>query len=159
MASLIAQRERIHLPVRGTQVRSLVWEDPTGCGATKSTWHNCWACALESTCHDYGSPHALEPVVHNQRSPCKEKPSQWEGLTLQLETGPRLPQQETSPRSNEDPAQLKNKKESSSNGLKSEPPVAMNMTFFANRVFADAIKLRWSQTWLEWALIQRLVIL
>ena len=31
---------RICLPMHGTQVRSLVWEDPTYCGATKSMSHN-----------------------------------------------------------------------------------------------------------------------
>ena len=34
-ASLVAQWLRIHLPVHGTQVRALVWEDPTCRGATK----------------------------------------------------------------------------------------------------------------------------
>ena len=34
-ASLVAHWLRIHLPMQGTQVRALVWEDPTCCGATK----------------------------------------------------------------------------------------------------------------------------
>ena len=29
-ASLVVQWLRIHLPMQGTQVQSLVWEDPTG---------------------------------------------------------------------------------------------------------------------------------
>ena len=33
--SLVAQWLRIHLPMQGTRVRSLVWEDPTCHGATK----------------------------------------------------------------------------------------------------------------------------
>ena len=31
---------RIRLPMQGTQVRSLVWEDPTCRGATKPASHN-----------------------------------------------------------------------------------------------------------------------
>ena len=39
-ASLVAQWLRIHLPVQGIRVRSLVREDPTCCGATKPVSHN-----------------------------------------------------------------------------------------------------------------------
>ncbi|KAJ8797069.1 hypothetical protein J1605_001879 [Eschrichtius robustus] len=39
-ASLVAQWLRIHLPMQGTQVRALVWEDPTCHGATKPIRHN-----------------------------------------------------------------------------------------------------------------------
>ena len=39
-ASLVAQWIRICLPMQGTQVRSLVWEDPTCRGATKPMRHN-----------------------------------------------------------------------------------------------------------------------
>ena len=39
-ASLGAQWLRIRLPMQGTRVRSLVWEDPTYCGATKPVRHN-----------------------------------------------------------------------------------------------------------------------
>ena len=35
-----AQWLRIHLPMQGTQVPSLVWEDPTCRGATKAVSHN-----------------------------------------------------------------------------------------------------------------------
>ena len=38
--SLVVQWLRIHLPTQGTQVRSLVREDPTCRGATKSMCHN-----------------------------------------------------------------------------------------------------------------------
>ena len=38
--SLVAQWLRIHLPMQGTQVQSLVWEDPTCRGATKPVRHN-----------------------------------------------------------------------------------------------------------------------
>ena len=40
MASLVAQWLRICLPMQGTRVRALVWEDPTCHGATKPMSHN-----------------------------------------------------------------------------------------------------------------------
>ena len=40
-ASLVAQWLRIRLPMRGTRVRALVWEDPTCRGATKPMCHDC----------------------------------------------------------------------------------------------------------------------
>ena len=39
-ASLVVQWLRIRLPMQGTRVRALVWEDPTCCGATKHVSHN-----------------------------------------------------------------------------------------------------------------------
>ena len=39
-ASLVAQWLRICLPVQGTRVRALVWEDPTCRGATGPVSHN-----------------------------------------------------------------------------------------------------------------------
>ena len=39
-ASLVAQWLRICLPMQGTRVRALVWEDPTCCGATRPVSHN-----------------------------------------------------------------------------------------------------------------------
>ena len=38
--SLVAQWLKIHLPMQGTQVRALVWEDATCRGATKPVCHN-----------------------------------------------------------------------------------------------------------------------
>ena len=38
--SLVAQWLRIRLPMQGTWVRALVWEDPTCHGATKLVHHN-----------------------------------------------------------------------------------------------------------------------
>lgn len=50
--SLVAQWMRICLPIQGTRVCSLVWEDPTCLGTTKPVVHNYWAwvpraCALQ----------------------------------------------------------------------------------------------------------------
>ena len=39
-ASPVAQWLRIHLPMQGTRVRALVWEDPTCHAATKPVHHN-----------------------------------------------------------------------------------------------------------------------
>ena len=39
-ASLVVQWLRIRLPMQGTWVRALVWEDPTCCGATGPVSHN-----------------------------------------------------------------------------------------------------------------------
>ena len=39
-ASLVAQWLRVHLPMRGTQIRALVWEDPTCRGAAGPMSHN-----------------------------------------------------------------------------------------------------------------------
>ena len=44
-ASLVAQWLRIRLPMQGTRVRALVWEDPTCRGATGPVNHNYWAWA------------------------------------------------------------------------------------------------------------------
>ena len=40
-ASLVVQWLRICLPMQGTRVRALVWEDPTCRGATRPMSHNC----------------------------------------------------------------------------------------------------------------------
>ena len=40
-ASLVAQWSRICLPMQGTRVQALVWEDPTYRGATRPVSHNC----------------------------------------------------------------------------------------------------------------------
>ena len=39
-ASLVAQWLRIRLPMQGTRVRALVWEDPTCRGAARPVSHN-----------------------------------------------------------------------------------------------------------------------
>ena len=43
-ASLVAQWLRICLPMQGTWVRALVWQNPTCRGATGPVSHNYWAC-------------------------------------------------------------------------------------------------------------------
>ena len=46
-------RGRVCLPMQETWVPSLVWKDPTGCGAAKSMCHRYWACALEPLSCNY----------------------------------------------------------------------------------------------------------
>ena len=48
--SLVIQWLRIRLPMQGTRVPSLVWEDSTCRGAAKPVHHDCWAHALWSLC-------------------------------------------------------------------------------------------------------------
>ena len=87
---LVVQWLRIRLPMHGTWVQALVWEDPTCHGATKPVCHNYWACTLEPTSHNYWThvpqllkPVRLEPVLRN-----KEKPSQWEACAPQWRVAP-----------------------------------------------------------------------
>ena len=54
-SSLVSQWIRIHLPMQGTRVWTLVLEDPTYRAATKPVHPNFWACTLE-------------PLSHNQRA-------------------------------------------------------------------------------------------
>ena len=77
-ASLVAQWQRIHLPMQETWVRSLVWEDPTCSGATKPVYHNYWARALEPRSRNYWAykPQLLEPVLCNKRSHRNEESMQ-----------------------------------------------------------------------------------
>ena len=44
-ASLVAQWLGVCLPVQGTRVRALVWEDPACRGEAGPVSHDCWACA------------------------------------------------------------------------------------------------------------------
>ena len=78
--SLVVQWLRIRLPMQGTRVRALVWEDPTCRGATKPVRHNYWAWALEPASHNYWAhvlqllkPARLEPVLRSKRSHRNEK--------------------------------------------------------------------------------------
>ena len=82
--SLVAWWLRIRLPMQGTWVPALVWEDLTCRGATKPVNHNYWACALELTRHNYW---ARAPRAH---APQQEKPPQWEARAPQRKVTPAL---------------------------------------------------------------------
>ena len=81
----VSQWQRIYLPTQGTQVWSLVQEDPTCHGATKPVSRNYWACALEPRSHNYGTRGLplLKPVRPTACALQQEKPPQWEAHTLQ----------------------------------------------------------------------------
>ena len=57
---------RIRLPMQGTQVRSLVWEDPTVCGAAKPSAPQLLSPGATTT----------EAGVPRARAPQQEKPPQ-----------------------------------------------------------------------------------
>ena len=123
-ASLVAQWWRIHLSMWEAQVLSLVQDDCTCPGATKTGRHNYWACTLEPTsCKYWGHvQQLLNPVCPRACAPQQEKPLQWEDCTLQLESSPRLPQLEKSLHNNEDSEKPKKKKTLRWSCLKSELP-------------------------------------
>ena len=64
-ASLVVQWLRIHLPIQGIWVWSVVQEDTTCCGATKPVCHNYWACALEPRNCDKRNYHNEKPAHCN----------------------------------------------------------------------------------------------
>ena len=89
-ASLVAQWLRVCLPIQGTRVRALVWEDPTCHGATGPVSHNCWACA-SGAC----APQREAAIVR--------------GLRTAMKSGPRLPQLEKALAQKQRPNTAKNK--------------------------------------------------
>ena len=75
---------------RRYRVQSLVWEDPTCCGAAKPTLHNYWACALEPRNRN-SRAHVLQllkPEHPGARALQQEKPPQWKALSLQQRVAP-----------------------------------------------------------------------
>ena len=130
--SLVAQWLRIHLPVQGAWVWSLVWENPTCHGTTKSVHHNYWACALEPMSHNYWA-HALQILksVHSRacvpqllsihaatteahkpkpHAPQQEKPPQWENQHTTMKSSPHLSQLEKAHAEQQRPNAAKKKK-------------------------------------------------
>ena len=67
--------KRIHLPMQEKQVISLIWEDPTGCGAKKPVHHNYWACAPEPKKPNYWAhmPQLLKTSHPKECVPQKER--------------------------------------------------------------------------------------
>ena len=81
-ASLVAQWLRIRLPMQGTWVQALVWEDPTCRRATKPVCLNYWACTLDPKRHNKPAhprattePTCLEPGLRNKGNHSNEKPA------------------------------------------------------------------------------------
>ena len=90
----------IFLPMQGTQVQSLIEEHPTYLRSTQPVHHDCWAFGLEPRSHNCWahSLQLLKPLFPRACAWQWEKPPQWEDCVLQPES---------SPYSNEDPAQTK----------------------------------------------------
>ena len=106
--------------MRGTQVWSLVQEDPTCCGATKPVCRNYWACALEPASHNCWacmpqllkpthpracalqllSPHTTTTEAHAPRvgAPQQQNPLQWEARAPQWRVAPPRTATRESPR-------------------------------------------------------------
>ena len=79
-ASLVAEWLRIHparqgMPCNVGPVRCLVQEDPGCHRATEPGHHNYGAHALEPRSCNYGSLHALQPMLCSVRSHLDEKPA------------------------------------------------------------------------------------
>ena len=93
--SLMVQWLRIHLSMQGTQVQSLIREDPICYGATEPV-PNCWVHVVQLL-----KPECLEPVIH-KRGHFNDKPTppQWR-------VAPTRCNQRQPTCSKEDPAQPK----------------------------------------------------
>ena len=75
MTSLMVHWLRIHLPMQGTWVWLLVWEDSTCPRATKPMPHNYCTYMLQ----------LLKPKHPETCAPQQQKPPQWDALAPQLE--------------------------------------------------------------------------
>ena len=84
--SLVVQWLRIRPPIQGTQFQSVVWEDPTRCGANKPMHHNYWACALGPTVRNYWARmlQLLKPTRPRAHAPQLLKPAHSSARGLQL---------------------------------------------------------------------------
>ena len=82
--------------MQNTWVRSLVWEDPTCCGAAEPGCHKSWACALQLGSHNYWAHllRLLKPMRPRASARQPEKPPQGEAQAPQLERRPHSPQLE-----------------------------------------------------------------
>ena len=82
---------RIRLPVRETQVRSLIQEHPACHREAKPVLRSCWVCALESGSCSYWAhvPQLLEPEGPRACAPQQEEPLPWEAHLAQRDNSLR----------------------------------------------------------------------
>ena len=113
-ASLVAQWLRIRLPMQGTWVRALVWEDSTCRGATKPMCCNYWACESQLLC-----PCATTTEAHVPKACALQR----EATTMRsprtaMKTSPHLPQLEKArtQQQKKDPTRPQKKRIISQNG-------------------------------------------
>ena len=92
---LVAQWQRICLPMQETRVWSLVREDLSCNGATKPVCRNYWTCALESGNYNYWAcmPQILKPSCPRVCALQQQKPLKWAAQEPQLGISPCLPQE------------------------------------------------------------------
>lgn len=81
---------------RRHRFKSLIWEDPTCWGATKSEL---------ILCYRAWKPQQLKPELPRTHTPEQEKPLQWNAHTPKLVRSSHSPQLEKSLHGNQDPAQ------------------------------------------------------
>ena len=86
-ASLVAQWLGVCLPMQGTWVLALVWEDPACHSATRPVSHNCWACT-SGAC-----------------APQRERPRWWEARVPRWRVAPTCRNWRKPSCRNEDPTQ------------------------------------------------------
>ena len=91
--SLVVQWLKMCLPMQGTQVPSLVPEDPTCRGATKPVRHNYWACAPEPTNHNCWArvPQLLEPACPRACAPQQRQATAMRSLRTATKSSPCSP--------------------------------------------------------------------
>ena len=96
--SLVVQWLRLYLPMQGTQVWSLLWEDATCHGEIKLVHHNYLACALQQESSLWSLQ--LEKSLSSNKDPAQskinkyvylKKYSWWPGAHSLLPTGAGLP--------------------------------------------------------------------
>ena len=108
---------RIQLPMQGTRVRSLVWEDSTCHRGAKLVRHNYWACCSRAR------ELQLLKLVPSRTSAPPEKPARWEALAPKRERSPRSPQPEKACMRLWRPSTAKNKNKYIPSGKGSYPRV------------------------------------
>ena len=93
--SLVAQWLRICLPMQGTRVWALVWEDPTCRGATGPVHHNYWACTLEPASHNYWAHVPQLLSLHSRaRAPQQRRATTMRSPRTTMKSSPHSPQLE-----------------------------------------------------------------
>ena len=90
--SLVVQWLRIRLPVEGTQVRSLVQEDPTSWGPAQPRYHSCWSACAQSPCSATRGRHGEQPAPAAAReSRCAAAKTQHSRRWIQIVKRERVP--------------------------------------------------------------------
>ena len=69
--SLVVQGLKVRLPMQETWIRSLVWEDPMRCGATKLLYCNDWSPYIWNPCSTAREATVMKSLCATMKSsPC-----------------------------------------------------------------------------------------